>query len=153
MAVNLVVESPDFDRIRKGDGKATEAAVRLLWFVLNDLSRRESIDFQTVRNLWSVAVLSAAPSSNQDNYDSKDATILLFTGGSAFNLTGIRNGVEGMVKIIANLGAGTITIKHETTSDTTNRIDTVTGADKTIVTNKFMLISYLSNRWREVSLV
>jgi len=41
MAYNLSIESPDFDRIRKGDDKATENAVRLLWFVLNDeISRR-----------------------------------------------------------------------------------------------------------------
>ena len=36
MAENLSIEAPDFDRIRKGDAPATEDAVRLLWYVLNN---------------------------------------------------------------------------------------------------------------------
>ena len=35
MAENLVIESPDFDEIRKESGTSTEDAIRLLWFALN----------------------------------------------------------------------------------------------------------------------
>jgi hypothetical protein len=36
MADNLVIESPDFDQIRKETGTSTEDAIRLLWFALNN---------------------------------------------------------------------------------------------------------------------
>lgn len=36
MAGNLVIESPDFDEIRKESGASTEDAIKLLWYALNN---------------------------------------------------------------------------------------------------------------------
>lgn len=41
MAEQLVIESPDFDQIRKDAGTTVEDSIRLLWFTLNDeISKR-----------------------------------------------------------------------------------------------------------------
>lgn len=151
MSNNLTIEAPAFDRITKGDFRATTDAIRLLWFVVNQLSSQESSDIQTVKKRYVPVVQSDAPVSQQDNYDTRGSGVALFTGGTAFDLTGIRNG--GGWVLIANLGTGTITIKQESaSSDAAARIDLAAGADKTVATNKFMLLTYLNSRWREVSL-
>lgn len=152
MASNLVIQSPDFDNIRKGRGDAVEGGIKLVWYAINELSRSTSIADKTNKDILSPLVLSAGPTTTQNNYDAKGATILLFTGGSAFDFTGIRNPVTGQIKILVNLGAGTMTVKHELTSDTGNRIDTAASADKNVATNQMMILIYLNSRWREVSL-
>lgn len=152
MATNLVIEAPDFDRVRRGDARATEDAVRLLWYALNTLSARETTDITTAINILSPLVQSDGTTSNQDNYDGGQGSVLLFTGAVNFNLTGIRNGVSGRCFLIVNLGAGTITVKHDTTSDTLNKIEMAASADKALATNKCMWLVYLNSRWREVSL-
>lgn len=152
MASNLVVQSPDFDNIRKGKGDAVEGGIKLVWYAVNELSRTSTVTAQTNKDNLSPLVLSAGPTTTQSNYDSKGATILLFTGGSAFDFTGIRNPVSGQIKILVNLGAGTMTVKHEVTSDTVNRIDMAASADMAVATNKVMILVYLNSRWREVSL-
>lgn len=152
MASNLRVEAPAFDRIRAGDDGAVEDAVRLLWLALNYQFQVENTNFLRSSRILSPAVLTDAPSANQDNYDMKDNTILLLTGSSAFNLTGIRNGASGRLVLIVNLGSATCTVKHDVTSTAENRINMQAGADKGITTGKAMLLCYLSSRWREVSL-
>lgn len=152
MATNLLVESPDFDRIRKGVPKATEDAIRLLWYALNTLSARETQDVYTTQNTFQPLVKSDAPTTAQSNYDTGGATILLFTGSTAFNFTGIRNGAPGRVVELINLGTGTVTVKHDTTSDDLNKIEMQAGADKAVPQNKAMFLRYLNSRWREVVL-
>ena len=153
MADNLVIESPDFDKIRKEAGYATEDAVKLLWYALNNES---SLRRQGVRNASEVLegkVKSAAPSANQDNYDDERCLVLLFTGSTSFNLTGIRNGIEGRVIFIHNIGTGTVTLKHNTTSDTANRLNLDTGADKSLVTNSSIIFLYVNGVWKELNLL
>lgn len=152
MAINLQVESPAFDRIRKGDPVAIEDGVRLVWFALNNLYRTEGQDFLAASRTMKPYVKSDAPAAGQDNYDVGDASILLFTGGTAFNLTGIRNGLQGRIVIVFNLGTATVTMKHEVTSDAANRIDMAGAADKGVATLKGMILIYLNARWRELSL-
>ena len=153
MGAQLTIESPSFDRIRKLDGPAIEDAIRLLWYVANNQADVERRDIQIARNSINNAVLHQAPTTHQHNFDLKGAGVGLFTGGVSFTLTGIRNGNQGALRILANLGAGIITIAHESgSSDAPNRITTATGANKTIGPGKFMLLEYLNLRWREVSL-
>lgn len=40
MSEQLVIESPDFDQIRKESGRATEDAIRLLWYALNEENKQ-----------------------------------------------------------------------------------------------------------------
>ena len=49
MAENLSIEAPNFDRIRKGDTHATEDAIRLLWYVLNNEIRMRRIGQQLLQ--------------------------------------------------------------------------------------------------------
>lgn len=153
MAVNLSIESPDFDLIRKQSGYAVEDAIRLLWNVLNEEQRSRRLGVREAKEKIEGKVKTDPSTSNQDNYDSEGAQTVYFTGGSALNVTGIRNGVEGRVIIFTTLGVGTITYKNNSaSSDTANRIVTAGGADVAAATNKTFIVQYLNNRWREVSL-
>src|SRR3989304_1088755 len=131
MAENLSIEAPDFDRIRKGDGRATENAIKLLWFVGNNeiAMRRSSV--RTSRERLEGKVLTAAPTTQQDNYDAQGALVLAFNGGSAFTVTGIRATGEGRVLLIVVLGAGTVTLAHQSGSSVAEyRMVFQSGADK-----------------------
>lgn len=154
MAENLSIESPDFLRIRKGDSKATENAVRLLWFVLNDelASRRRGV--RAAKDLELLKVLTIAPTANQDNLDMQGSGVLLINTTSSVNITGFRGqGVEGERITIHNIGSGTITVPHESgSSEAENRVVTASGASKSVTTNKSLMLHYLNARWRELSL-
>lgn len=151
MANNLTVEAPAFDRITKGDMRATSDAIQLLWFVLNQLSSQESSDIQTVKKKAVWTVQTDAPVTQQDSYDTHGCGVVLFTSSTPFSLTGIRNGA-GLL-ILANLGSATVTVKQESASSAASeRIDMAASADKAVATNKFMMFQYLNNRWREISL-
>jgi hypothetical protein len=154
VAENLTIESPDFDRIKKLDGNAIRDAITLLWYVANNESAVRSQTVQRAQNRISPKVLSAAPAAQQDNYDPADCGYLLFTGGTAFNLTGIRNGIDGRTLLLENLGTGTITLKFESaSSDAANRFYTVTGGDKTVTTGQTAFLQYLNSRWRVASFI
>ncbi len=154
MAENLLVESPDFDEIEKKAGLATRNAIFLLWSVTNqEISlRRKTV--RDAKQTFEVKIENAAPGSQQDNFDTDRATVYYFTGGVAFNLTGLRNGVEGAMKFLFNTGSATVTIKHASgSSDAANQILTSTAADKTLVTNSAMLLIYINARWREFKIL
>lgn len=154
MAENLVIESPDFDAIGNKAGQATRDAINLLWSVLNQevLTRRKAV--RDAKQTLEVLPLATPVTTSQNNFDTERATIVYFTGASALNLTGIRNGIEGALKLIHVTGAGTITIKNASgSSDASNMILTSTGADKAVATGKSILLAYLNSRWREQSLV
>lgn len=154
MSQNLQISAPDFDRIQKLDGHAIRDAVTLLWYVLNNEISVRSQTVNRAQNRSSPRVLSAAPTGAQNNYDGTDTGTLLFTGGTAFNLTGLRNGVDGRRYKIHNLGTGTITIKYESAnSDAANRFDTVTAGDKTVATGQTADVEYLNSRWRVASFI
>ena len=154
MSENLQIESPDFDRIQKGDPGAIRDAVNLLWLVLNAEIRSRTQTVQRATNRVNPAVLSAAPTAAQHNFDAGDVGTILFTGSTAFNLTGIRNGVAGRRLKIHTLGSGTVTIKYENgSSDAANRLDTVTAGDKTVATGQTAELEYLNSRWRVASYI
>lgn len=154
MAENLSVESPDFDKIRKESGTATSDAIRLLWYVTNNeiADRRRGV--REAQEKREGKVLSAAPASAQDNFDAQGAFLVVFTGSTAFNLTGIRNGLDGRCLLIHVTGTGTVTVKNESaSSDAANRIDSQSGADLSVTTGKTLILNYYASRWREAKLV
>ena len=153
MADNLSVEAPDFDLVRKETGRATEDALRTLWFSLNgEMSiRRQNAKRDNDRLQGKILVSDV--SANQDNFDSQNALIILFTNAGAFNLTGIRNPAEGRLIVIHNVGAGTKTVKNASAnSDALNRIRTNSGGDISITQDKTVIVIYANSLWREVKL-
>ena len=152
MAINLTIESPDFNRIRRGDAHATEDAIRLLWFVANEEARlRRSTDRQVADRL-SPKVLSLAPSADQDNVDTQGAGFIAYTGASAVNVTGYRAPSFAVdVLFLLVTGAGTITHQHQNaSSDAGNRMVFQSAGDLGVATNQAIMLTYYDSRWREM---
>lgn len=150
MSENLVIESPDFDEIEKKAGRATRDAVTLLWTVMNEEIRTRRKAVRTSKETLEVRILTSAPGSQQDNFDTDRATIWYFTGSTNFTLTGIRNGSEGNIKFFHNTGTATITIANNSgSSDATNRLLTSTAANKSLTQDQSIAFMYINSRWRE----
>ncbi len=153
MAENLTIESFDYDKIKKESGSTTADSIQTLWYVANNEARERRVGVRLAQERRRGKVVSAAPTTKQNNYDAQGAFTLLFTGSTAFTLTGIRNGMEGDFLLLHNTGSGTITVAHNSTdSDTANRFVMQAGSDKSVAQNKSLLLVYLASRWREVAL-
>lgn len=153
MADNLSIESPDFDRIRKGDGPATEDAVRLLWYVLNNEIKTRRQNDRVIERRLSPAVLPLAPTGGLDNIDTQDCGLIVYTGASSVSVTGYRAGQDGDVLFILVTGAGTITHNNQdASSDAGNRMVFQAAANKAVGTNRAIVLQYYNSRWREISL-
>lgn len=151
MSFNLTIESPQFEYIKKESGTHTSDAIRLLWAVANQEAdaRRKGLRVATERIAPKSIVNS--PAAAQDNYDTQFGTIMRFDGAAAFNLTGLKARSENSIVIILVLGAGTVTLKHNSAnSEAVNRILLAAGADKAVATNKAVMLSYQNLRWREL---
>lgn len=154
MADNLVIESPDFERIKKESGFATSDAMRLLWFALNNEIAERRTTTRDAKDVDEGRVKSDAPTTQQNDYDSGRVTTVYFTGASAWTLTGLRNGLEGRRIELHNIGAGNVTLANNSaSSQTTNRLLMSTGANKILVTDTSTIFTYLSGRWRELKLL
>lgn len=151
MSENATVEAPDFDLLRKETGRATEDAIRTLWYSLNDEMRRRRQTQRRSDSRIAGKILVSAVTTNQNNFDTEDALIVLFTGASALDLTGLRNGVEGRMVFLLNIGAGTKTVKHASgSSDALNRFSAAAAADISLTTGKTVIAAYANSLWREV---
>lgn len=153
MSTNLSVESPDFDYIRHETGLVTSDAIKLLWEVINfEIStRRKGVKRAT--DYLAGKITSDASTSAEDNLDTLNSLVWWYNTASSFNLTGLRNGVEGRVIFIHNVGGGTITFKHNSgSSDVANRILLQAGVDKGLATGKSIVLLYINAKWRELSL-
>lgn len=153
MSVNLTIEAPPFELIKKEAGPNTADAVRLLWSVANQeaAERRSGIRIATERIAPKSRIDS--PGAAQDNYDTQYATIIRFDGAVAVNVTGFRARSENTLLIVLVLGAATITLKHDSAnSEARNRILMAGGADKAIATNQSVILLYENTRWRELEL-
>lgn len=153
MARNQTVESPNFEKIAAEAGQFTSDAVNLLWSAINDTRDTERRDARQNQEVVAPKVLTLTPSASVDNLDLQGASVLSFEGASGQNLTGFRAPETGRTRVlyIQVLGAGTITVKNNATSETPNRILTQTGADVALTTNLGMILVYLSSRWRQVA--
>lgn len=150
MAEQKTIESPAFELIAKETGPATRAAINTLWLVLNESDHQRRVGVRTAQEESIRKVKADAPTASQNDYDTEGSPVLKFTGASNVNLTGLRNGIEGMWRELHVLGAGTITLKHESgSSDASNRFDTAADADVAVTTGKCAMFRYLNSRWRQ----
>src|SRR3990167_3013101 len=152
MASNLTIEAPDFARIRKGDNRATEDAIRLLWFVANQLSDDIRKGVRQAQDRDEPKIKVDGTTTSQNNYPIDDASILIFTGGSAISITGFRAPETGKSRrlTVLNLGTGTHTIEenHASSADV-HRILHNTGTDAVLATGAVVSYLYYGGKWRE----
>lgn len=150
MAENLSIESPDFNRIRKGDFHAIEDAVRLLWLVLNHEMKTRRQGDRRVEERISPKVKVFAPSANANNVDTEGAGIILLNTTSSVNVTGYISREEGDVLIVHNINSGVIThTNQDANSDAGNRFVNNGGANVTVAQDETSIYIYLDSRWRE----
>lgn len=155
MSVQNTIESLNFDAIRDGDKQATGDAIEFLWQVLNEeqRQRRRGLKQAQDRSEWLTNIEEPAAAVN--DYDIANAGILRFDGATSVNLTGLLAPSGGMPRLVLVmvLGAGTITLKHNSaSSEEPNRILTFSAGDVAIATNQSVLLNYQNSRWREVKL-
>ena len=153
MSTNLSVSSPDFDQIRKESGLITSNAVKLLWEVLNFeiANRRKGV--RVAQSTLQGAITTDTTTASENNLDLLGSLVWWYNTASSVNVTGFRNGIEGRVIFIHNVGTGTLTFKHNSgSSDTANRILNNGAADTAMATNQSVVYMYINSRWRELSL-
>lgn len=153
MASNLSIESPNFEKISEEAGQFTSDAINLLWAALNDTRATERRDVRRATDILAPKVLTISPSASVDNLDLQGCSILLFAGSSAVNFTGMRAPETGhsRVVMVSVQGSGTITAKHNVTSETANRLHNESAADVTLAQRAGIIYVYLSGAWREVA--
>jgi hypothetical protein len=151
MASNLTIESPNLDKIDKEAGQFTSDAINTLWASLNYAMKQERSDFRLVRDMIQPKVKMVAAAASVDNLDLEDSSVVEFTGGSAQNFTGMRAPETGRTRwvFVYVSGAGTITLKHNVTSESQNRLFNSSGADVALATGAGALYVYLSGLWRK----
>lgn len=153
MGFNQTVESPNYEKIAKAAGNWTADAINLLWIALNDTRSTERRDFRLASEIGAWKVLDLAPAGSTDNLDLQGASVLSFTGAGAQNVTGFRAPETGKTRIVLCQvnGAGTITFKHNATSETANQLVLATGADTARTQNQGIVFVYLASKYREVA--
>jgi len=153
VANNQTVESPNFEKISTEAGQFTSDAINLLWNAINDTRANQRRDSRVNLETLQPKVLTLQPTASVDNLDTEGASIISFTGSSSVNLTGFRapETNRSRVLFIQVSGSGTITVKHNVTSESVNRISTESAADVTLSTGKGMILIYLESIWREVA--
>jgi len=146
------MESPNFDKIAVEAGDFTAEAVNSLYLSINEL--RRSIQFLNIAtDVLTPRVITLSPSASVDNLDLSGCSVVSFVGSSAQNFTGIQAPETGIsqIVIVHVSGSGTITVKHELTSEAQNQISTSSGSDVTLSTGNGIILAYLASKWREVA--
>lgn len=153
MASNLTIESPNFDKIKKEAGQFTRDAVNVLWAALNDTRAMLRRGIRETAEAVEPKVLTIQPSSTVSDLDLQGCSVVSFVGSSAINFTGMRAPETGAARIVwvQVSGSGTITAKHNTTSETQNQLTNSPGTDFAMSTGKGITYVYLASKWREVS--
>jgi len=153
MANNLSIEAPNFEKIEKEAGQYTSSAINTLWGAMNDTRKTERTHFLITSSEVFVNPLLLSPSASVDNLDMRGFGLLLFTGSSAQNFTGIVAPETGRVKVIyvKVVGSATITAKHNVTSLAANRLALANSADYSMTTGKGLIIAYVNSLWQEIA--
>lgn len=153
MSNNLSIEAPNFDKIDKEAGQYTASAISTLWAALNDTRKTERLHYLIISNEEFVGSLEQAPSASLDNLDMRGFSLLLFTGSSAQNFTGIVAPETGRVKVVMVkvVGSATITVKNNATSLAANRIALANGADYSMTTGKGLVLAYVNSLYQEIA--
>lgn len=153
MANNLTIESPNFEKINKEAGQFTSDAINLLWAAENDTRATERRDFRKASETLAPKFISIAPTASVNDLDLQGASIVSFMGTTGVNFTGMRAPETGQSRVvfIQSSGSGTITVKHNATSETQNQLTMAPGADYSMTTAKGIVFVYLASKWREVA--
>ena len=151
----LLNNSVDLNAIQRETGPTSAAAVGFLLRLqqVEEATRLRMVtDAKQSLEPW---VYTAAPTSNQDNVDIGQASVVYYTGSTNFDLTGFRAPDPGKARwvVLHNSGSATITVKHEATSSSSNQFHLSTGADKAVGTDKSLIFVYLDSKWRDITLV
>jgi len=153
MSTNQTVEAPNFEKISKEAGQFTSDAINLLWAAINDTRATERRGHRQATEMLAPKVLTIDAAASVNDLDLEGASVVSFIGTSAQNFTGARAPDTGKTRIlfIQVNGSGTITIKHNVTSETANQFVCSTGADTARATGSGIVFAYLSSKWREVA--
>ncbi len=152
MSSNLTIESPNFDKINKESGQFTTDAVSLLWSALNDTRKVDRVGNRLATEMIAPKVIQVSAAASVNNLDLQGGSVVEFTGGSAQNLTGFRAPEPGKTRLVIVYvsGAGTITTKHQATSETGNQLFNAAAGDVVLTTGLSAGYLYLSGKWRQV---
>jgi hypothetical protein len=106
----------------------------------------------TGRTVLSGEITPTALSGNTDNWNPTDlasARCVRVSASGAYNLTGIAAQSEGVELLLMNVGANTITLKHDVTSTAANRFYFAGAADVTLTQYRALLLRYdgTMDRW------
>lgn len=153
MAENLTIEAPDFERIKKEAGDATRDAANTLWSVLNSVDATQRRGIRRAQEFFQPKTTTIAHTANLDNYDHENASLLVFTGTAAINLTGIKapESNKSAILVLHNIGTGTITVKHNSVSSIAeNRISLTAAVDFSLAINKSLILAYINGFYRQI---
>lgn len=150
----MAQEAPtlDYGTIEQETGLTTSSSIQTLWKWVQNGIIDEARSVQIAKDILEPKVLVLSASASVDNLDLKGSSVVHFTGASAQNFTGMVAPApnKARVVIVHVSGAGTITLKHNVTSTSTNRLSLITGADTALATGKSAIFIYLSGLWRQV---
>lgn len=152
MSSNLTIESPNFDKIADEAGQFTSDGIALVWAAENDTRKTQRTGIRLARDIEEPKVLQIAAAGSVDNLDITGYSVVEFTGGSAQNFTGMRAPETGRSRRVTVYvsGSGTITARHNLTSESANQLDNATAADVALATRGSATYLYLSGKWRQV---
>ena len=151
MSRNLTVEAPNFEKIAEEAGQFTSDAISLLWLTLNLTRQEQRAGERHAIEMLAPKVLTLSPSASVNNLDLQGCSVVHFTGGTQ-NFTGMRAPETGKSRVIiaVNTGGGTITVKHNLTSESQNQISTKTAGDVTLTAAVFISLPG-GTKWLEVA--
>lgn len=151
----FLTNSVDLNAIQRETGPTAAAAVGLILRLLRVEQDERLRTVTDAKQTLEPFVYTAAPTTNQDNVDIGQASIVYYTGSTNFNLSGFRCPDPGKARFVVlhNSGSANITVKHEATSSSSNQFHLSTGADKTVGTDKALIFVYLDSKWRDITLV
>jgi hypothetical protein len=149
-----MAETPtlDYGSIEQETGPTTASSFQSLWFWVQNGIIDEARNVQIAKDILEPKVLVVSAAASVDNLDLKGSSVVHFTGASGQNFTGMIAPApnKARVVIVHVSGAGTITLKHNVTSTSTNRLSLITGADTALATGVSAIFIYLSGLWRQL---
>lgn len=153
MSFNATIESPNYEKIGKEAGQFTSDAIALLWAALNDTRKSQRIGIRLATEMLQPKVLQVNAAASVNDLDVTGYGVVEFIGSTAQNFTGMRAPETNKSQIIVAIttGSGTITHKHNTTSETANQLDLAGAADSAQATRGAIVYCYLSSKWHEVA--
>ena len=141
--------APAFDQIRSEAGPFTSDGLNTTWRQVQELLIGREV--RTAKDRLEPKLKIITTTTNLDNIPLDGASVIMFTAGAAFNVTGLVAPDPGKARIIIlHTTAPSVTIKYDVTSTATNRFITNTAADQVMGLEGTKAFIYFSNRWRQI---